>query len=349
MLEIDGSFGEGGGQTLRIATAFSVIFNRAIHVTNVRAGRKMPGLRPQHSVTLGILRAVCGGTLSGGHVGSTEFTFVPGKIQSGSSMSLDMGTAGSVTLVTQAVVPAVSLSGASFELDLTGGTDVPWSPTSDYASTVLATCMRRLGISFSLDVTRRGYYPRGGGRAKVRISPCEEVGALDLSSRGNGPPPEISIVSRAGDLPRHVAERQLSSAISTLRRNGLSAKNTSVYSEDSVSPGSSILISALTDSCYLGADAIGARGKPAEKVGEESAESFAGAYRSGACVDSNLVDMIAPLLLLAKAPSSLLAPEVTGHLTTSLHVARQFVEGEWHSEPRGTAALITVNPGGAAK
>ena len=271
-------------------------------------------------------------------------TFVPGKIQSGTSMSLDMGTAGSVTLVTQALVPAVSLSGASFDLHLTGGTDVPWSPTSDYTSTVLAPCMSRLGIPFSLEVSRRGYYPKGGGRAKVTIGPCKELSPLDLRSRGAGPAPEISIVSRAGSLPRHVAERQLSAAVSTLRRNGLVAKNTSLHSEDSISPGSSILISALTDTCYLGADAIGARGKPAEKVGEESAEGFAKAFGSGACVDGNLVDMIAPLLLLARGPSSLLAPEVTGHLTTSLHVARQFVDAEWHSEPQGGGALVTINP-----
>ena len=80
ILEIDGSFGEGGGQTLRIAASFSIIFGRPIRVTRVRAGRKVPGLRPQHAATLKILHEICGGTLSGAEVGSTEFTFAPGLL-----------------------------------------------------------------------------------------------------------------------------------------------------------------------------------------------------------------------------------------------------------------------------
>ena len=147
-LEIDGSFGEGGGQTIRIATSFAVILNRPIRVNRVRAGRRIPGLRPQHAATLRILTEICGGTLEGGTVGSTEFTFIPGRVEK-RSMTVDMGTAASVTLALQAIVPAISLSGSSLDLDLIGGTDVPWSPTCDYFSQVFSPCLRRLGIVFT--------------------------------------------------------------------------------------------------------------------------------------------------------------------------------------------------------
>ena len=345
-LEIDGSFGEGGGQTVRIATSFSIILNQPIHVTNVRGARKVPGLRPQHAATLRILRDICGGSLEGCNVGSTEFTFAPGTLENLSPASLDLGTAGSITLVLQALVPAVALSKASLELELIGGTDVPWSPTSDYISTVLGQCLRSIGITFSLEVSRRGYYPKGGGRATARIEPCAEVRALQLTSRRREPSPPISIVSRAGSLPRHVAERQVAAAASTLARNGLRAKTTSVHSENSLSPGSSILISCLGDSCYIGSDSIGARGKPAERVGSEAAANFARTFDSPACVDANLADMVAPLLCLAREPSSLVTSQATGHLRTSLQVATQFVEADFSvTALEAGGAQVSISPG----
>ncbi|MDA4123039.1 MAG: RNA 3'-terminal phosphate cyclase [Thaumarchaeota archaeon] len=344
-LEIDGSFGEGGGQTIRTATAFSIILNRPIHVTNVRGGRKIPGLRPQHAATLRILRDVCGATLEGGEIGSTEFSFVPGFVENISPVSLDLGTAGSISLVLQALVPAISLSKGSLELNLTGGTDVPWSPTCDYIGGVLGPCLRRVGIPFRLRVPRRGYYPKGGGKASVEIEACDELRPLVLTSRANGESPPIAIVSRAGMLPRHVAERQASSAMTTLTKYGLEAKTTSVYSEESSSPGSSIMIGCVTDSSYIGSDAIGERNKPAERVGAEAALNFAKAYNTSACVDPNLADMVAPLLLLSPGPSRLLTSWITNHLQTGLKVAELFVDARSEiTTLQSGGAMISINP-----
>lgn len=342
-LEIDGSFGEGGGQTLRIATSFSIIFNRPIRVTRVRAGRRIPGLRPQHATTLKLLAEICGGTLRGGEVGSTEFTFVPGRTRSG-SIRVDTGTAASLTLVLQAVVPAIALSGVSHDLELIGGTDVPWSPTCDYFSDVFSESLRRLGIVFSLDVPRRGYYPNGGGVVKARIEPCKEVRAIDLTSRTSDPP--IGVTARVGQLPDRVSDQLISSAVSQLERNGLRAARLSAHQENSSSPGCSILVASVGDSCFVGADAIGVRGKPALRVGSEVGSRFARSYLTHACVDAHLADMLAPLLFLAHEPSRLLATEVTGHLRTSLHVASQFVRGEYSTSVLGTGHLISINPRG---
>ncbi|MDA4135742.1 MAG: RNA 3'-terminal phosphate cyclase [Thaumarchaeota archaeon] len=340
-LEIDGSFGEGGGQTIRIATSFAVILDRPIRVTRVRAGRRIPGLRPQHATTLRILREICGGTLTGGEIGSTEFTFSPGKPES-RSMSVDMGTAASVTLALQAIVPAISLSGSSLDLELIGGTDVPWSPTCDYFSVVFSESLRRLGVVFTLDVLRRGYYPSGGGKVRVHIESCKKVAAVRLDSRKEDPP--ISVVSRAGMLPERVAEQQLTSAVSQLERNGLYPTVKSVRVEESSSPGSSILVSAVDSSCFMGADSIGARGKPALRVGSEAGLRFARGYNTKACVDPHLADMLSPLLFLADGPSALLTPEISGHLRTSLHVARQFIPAEYSTEARDGTYLISVRP-----
>jgi RNA 3'-phosphate cyclase len=340
-LDIDGSFGEGGGQTIRIATSFSIILGKPIRVTKVRAGRRIPGLRPQHATTLRILNEICGGTLEGGNIGSTEFTFTPAKTEN-RSMKVDMGTAASVTLALQAIIPAISLSGSSLDLELIGGTDVPWSPTSDYFSDVFSKSMRKLGIDFSMEVLRRGYYPSGGGKVSVHIEPCKEVQPVSLDVRDEDPP--ISVFSRAANLPERVAEQQLTSALSQLERNGLYPTIKSKHMEEASSPGSSILVSSIGESCFIGADSIGARGKPALRVGSEAGVRFARCYASKSCVDPNLADMLSPMLFLADGPSRLLTSEISGHLRSSLHVASRFIPAEYTTETQNGGCLITIKP-----
>jgi len=47
MLEIDGSFGEGGGQILRSCLTLSVLTQQPFQINNIRANRKRPGLMAQ--------------------------------------------------------------------------------------------------------------------------------------------------------------------------------------------------------------------------------------------------------------------------------------------------------------
>ena len=345
-MEVDGSFGEGGGQILRTAVCFSMVFGVPVHVTKIRAGRKVPGLRPQHAATIKILGKICSADVSGAEVGSTELRFSPGAVETTRDF-FDLGTAASIPLVLQAVIPAVSLMGNSYDLDLVGGTDVPWSPTSDYLEAVVAPAMKAVGIGFSFRVERRGYYPNGGGRASVHIDPCERVEPMHLASmRGVEAARSgvVSLASRCGKLPVSVAERQARAAVASLRARGVEVSRKEVTLEDSVSPGSSILLSQVGDGCYLGGDSIGERGKMAEVVGREASDSFLAAYVSGARADVHLADMLGPVLCLSDSPSALLIPYVTQHLRTSLHVAAQFTAASHEFEQRGKAALLSISP-----
>jgi RNA 3'-phosphate cyclase len=345
-MEVDGSFGEGGGQILRTAVCFSIALAIPIHVTRIRAGRRIPGLRPQHSATIKILAEICSAEVEGAGVGSTELRFSPGKVKKAQG-SFDLGTAASIPLVLQAVVPALSLAGVAYDLELVGGTDVPWAPTSDYLERVVSPAMSAVGIRFSFEVGRRGYYPNGGGNASVHIDACERVEPLrldSLRSEGGGGSGDVSLVSRCGRLPMSVAERQAKAAVSALRSRGVEVVDKEVSLEDSVSPGSSILVSMSGDGCYIGGDSIGARGKPAETVGTEASERFMDASSTRARVDAHLADMLAPLLCLSDSPSALLIPNATEHLRTSLHVAAQFTSAGHTIEDRGGAALLTISP-----
>jgi len=342
VVEVDGSLGEGGGQILRTAAAFSTIFGRPVRVVRIRAGRGVPGLKRQHISALLVLARAAGGKVEGAREGSSEISFYPGENRT-ESLTLDMGTAASITLVLQAVVPAVALSRRRLRLELVGGTDVPWSPTFDYFSSVVRGAYRQVGIEFDVSAERRGYYPRGGGRVVATIEPSKGLKPLELVSREDLP--GARVVSRCGSLPRRVAERQLSAASGLLERAGIKVLAGEVSEMESDSPGSSILVQSTGPTAWLGCDAIGARGKQSEHVGQEAAARFIAEMNSGACLDSNLSDMVIPLLSIAPSPSRVRIREVTSHLRSGLEIARQFTPYSWEAERQEGSTIVRVTPG----
>ncbi|MDE1868321.1 MAG: RNA 3'-terminal phosphate cyclase, partial [Thaumarchaeota archaeon] len=181
-IKIDGSFGEGGGQIIRSAVTLSAITGRPVEIENIRSNRKIPGLRPQHMLGVKILSKICQAKVDGLHVGSTSLKFYPSQ---GVDMQLreDVGTAGSIPLILQVLIPAASLLKKRLEIAITGGTDVPWSPTADYTKFVLGEAFSRIGIDFSLDIKKRGYYPKGGGLIETKILPCKNAKAISFLER----------------------------------------------------------------------------------------------------------------------------------------------------------------------
>ena len=314
---IDGSYGEGGGQILRTSIALSAVMGIPIEIVNIRAKRDNPGLRLQHIGAIKAVASLCNANVDNLRVGSDRITFTPGKMRS-AFIRLDVGSAGSITLLLQAVIPSVSLSKVDAELEILGGTDVRWSPTMNYLTKVVLPAYRLLGIDAELQVKRRGYYPLGGGIVRARIKSIKELKSLNLISSENPLPSIISICSK---LPRSVAERQLKSAKDYLLNQGINLKDFELGVEDSISPGSSILIYSVGEQGpFIGGDAIGEKGKPSEEVGREAAMLFSEEYLSNAPVDRHIGDMLVTLLPFAKSESKFKVSKVTQHLSTNLHI-----------------------------
>lgn len=330
MVRIDGSEGEGGGQILRSAVSLSAIIGKPVEVVNIRAKRPNPGLRPQHMTAIKVIADLFHANVENLKVGSDWIRFSPSDRFEGGSIKVDVGTAGSISMILMAVVPAVSLSNNRLEIEITGGTDVKTSPTADYVRYVVADAYRSIGIKFTCDVIRRGYYPKGGGIVKTVIEPCKEPEAIDLLAFREVAPRITSVCCR---LPTHVAERQVSSALISLEKKGIRCNNYSVSIENSISPGSSILVYSASDfGPYIGGDSIGELGKRAEAVGAEAAERFLESTLVQAPVDPFLADMLVLPLALAKGRSRYRIARVTEHLRTNLRVTSQVVAGYFKYE-----------------
>ena len=345
MLRIDGSQGEGGGQILRSAVSLSAITGKAIEITNIRSKRPNPGLRPSHLTAIKALVDLFDARAENLKVGAQWVRFEPSGRFEGGKVRLDIGTAGSIPLTLMAVVPAVSLSRNEVELEIAGGTDVKGSPTMDYVRYVVADIFRSIGIKFSVEIEKRGYYPKGGGVVKTAIMSCKSPAASEfLNSRYIEP----RITSVCSNLPKHVAERQIASALISLEKHGIKCNNYTASYETALSPGSSILIYCVSDfgGPYIGGDSIGEIGKRAETVGQEAAGRFTESVLAGAAVDPFIADMLVLPLCLSKGVSIFKTARVTGHLRTNLEVAKAVTGCKFGIEPSDKGYLVRIETAG---
>ena len=322
MIEIDGSHGEGGGAILRQTLGMAAYSGLTVRIFNIRAGRKQPGLQPQHLKSVEAAGAICGARVQGAGLGSREIIFAPGTIQGG-HFQFDVGTAGSTALVLQTVLLPCLCQSGEFEFELIGGTHVPWSPPVEYLKNVTLPALQTFG-SAEVIVERRGYHPKGGGQLRVRI---RGGAGLAVPLELNHPAPAVGIrgVSHASRSLRErgVAERQADAASHMLGRLGHPVDISVDYS-DTFGEGSGITLwTESAGGVALGGSALGERGASADEVGREAAASLLTEMESGAAVDRFLADQL--ISFLAVSGGSLLTSDVTSHTHTNIHVAERMI------------------------
>ncbi|MGB9729329.1 MAG: RNA 3'-terminal phosphate cyclase [Thermoprotei archaeon] len=333
MILIDGSFGEGGGQILRVAVGLAALAKKPIEIINIRMKRDPPGLRPQHLTAVKAVASLVNARVEGLEVGSTKIKFIPGDISSG-NFTFDVGTAGSVSLVLQALLPVLAFTKAPINVTLKGGTAVPWSPPITYIEKVLLPLLSRMGLKAEIRIIRHGFYPKGGGIVNITVYPVSQLKPIELIEQGNIK--QIKGISLSARLPSHIAERQARSAEKILREylGNINININIIHSgpevDNVLSPGTFIVLLAETDkNVIIGSDALGEKGKPAEKVGEEAALKLINEIKSNATVDVHMSDQLIPWMALANGTSKIKVSSFSLHAYTCIYITKQILGGEF--------------------
>ena len=306
-LKINGGHGEGGGQIIRSAIALSCITKQPIHLENIRKNRKISGLRPQHLTAIKILQKIANAKVIGAEIGSTEIKFIPGNIEN-LDLVEDVGTAGSIPLILQVLIPVVAMSKKQFNLRIKGGTDVLWSPTIDYTKHVLQEAYSRMGINFSLELFKRGYYPKGGGEIKLQVNPSSIKSILFSKRKTN----KVRLICSFSKFANNKIENKVNEIVKQLTDSDYDV-NVEIKSEEALDSGASLLIYSIDDNSIIGVDAL-----YDNKTGEFDLDidNFIKNYS----IDDNLADMLVVPASLASGKTILPVKEITKHLETNLFV-----------------------------
>ncbi len=316
MIKIDGSYGEGGGQILRTAIALSCVTQEPVEIFNIRANRPKPGLAMQHLKGIESAKMITNADVEGLKLGSTRVVFKPKSLRGG-EFKIDIGTAGSVTLILQTILLPSLYAERESRFEIRGGTDVKWSPSVDYVRFVTFEALKDLNAKLNLKLIARGYYPEGGGKIVVEVEPSKlggrEFRELECDV--------IRGISHCQNLPSHVAERQRKSAKEILESKGYKV-DIDVEVRKGISTGSGITLWCG----YKGSVSLGEKGKRAEIVGRECAEGLLKELERDGTFDKHLADQVMPFSAVAKGKTVYTTTEVTKHQISNAYVINSFFD-----------------------
>ncbi|UCG70964.1 MAG: RNA 3'-terminal phosphate cyclase, partial [Thermoplasmata archaeon] len=299
---------------------------KPIRINNIRANRPNPGLNYQHVIAIKSGAELCSADVKGLSKGSSEVVFHPQEIKGG-KFHFDILTAGSTTLVLQACLLPSLFADDRTEFRITGGTDVKWSPPVDYFRFVFAPLLHKMGGEVSIVLGRRGHYPKGGGEIMVNANPMKKLKSLTLEQRGDLK--SIKGIAHVSNLPGKIAERMKHTALLKM----VGSKDVNVSSEHypkgkdpAHGVGTGIVLWANYENTILGANGLGEKGVPAERVGQSACEALHAEMNSKATLDVHAADQFLPYMALAEGESVFLAREISNHAKTNMWLIEKFLD-----------------------
>ncbi len=339
MLEIDGSYGEGGGQILRNAIGLSTIINKPVKITNIRANRPNPGIKAQHYVVIKNIKELSNAETKNLEIGSSNLTFIPGVFRGG-DYKFDIGTAGSITLVFQALILASLKTDYEINIRLTGGTDVKWSPAWDYFQNVFIPILKQFGVKVDVQLIKRGYYPKGGGEAKITIHPGSEIRPSKLDKETEFS--KIKGIVNIGQLSSNISKRIKHTAIRALLKRNLQS-DIKVEENYTLSPGTGITIWTDSSDVILGSSVLGEKGITSEEIGKNVVNNLLSEINSNSTLDIYAFDQILPYMAIAKGVSSCIVKKISNHAQTNMWLIKQFLDTPFEAKQEENKIRIIIN------
>ncbi|MBD2519565.1 RNA 3'-phosphate cyclase [Nostoc sp. FACHB-973] len=327
MIEIDGSYGEGGGQVLRTSLSLAAITGEPIRIAGIRAGRKKPGLAPQHLTAVRAAARICNAQLRGDALGSMLLEFIPSSPVQAGIYTFDVskaqpgGSAGAIALILQTILLPLALAPGNSRVTLKGGTHVNFSPTVTYIEQVYLRILQRMGVEAKVKLGAWGWYPQGGGEIELQVSGGCQLGGINLWERGDLH--QVRGVAVVTELPSHIPQRMANRAENLLREAHLKVA-VKASREKGVAPGAGIFLTAEYQNSLAGFGGFGRLQLSAETVAEIACQQLLEFHHTGAPVDEHLADQLLLPAALASQESHYRVAQVSSHLTTNAGVIQQF-------------------------
>jgi RNA 3'-phosphate cyclase len=342
MIEIDGAHGEGGGQLVRTAVGVAAAKGVPVRVVNIRARRRVPGLAAQHAAAVRAVAGLCDAQCEGVDLRSTVITFRPRSLHGG-EFDIDVGTAGSIALVLQAMLPAAVASGERVLVTIRGGTDVRAAPPLDYLRLVLLPLLQGMGVQAELSIRRRGYYPKGGGEVRLALQPASRLRPFVVDEAG--PVDRIEAYAHVAHLPLQIAERMERAARAELPPGLRVDARVDVCNPELASgPGGAIVLAALAARTVLGAAQVAERGVPAEQLGQAAARMLTRDLLGAATLDIHAADQLPVFLALADGPSLFRASQLSSHAATAIWLLERLTSARFGVEAAPPGVLVHAHP-----
>jgi RNA 3'-terminal phosphate cyclase (ATP) len=318
-VEIDGSRGEGGGQILRTSLALSIITGRKLRMYNIRAGRKNPVLQRQHLACVEAAVQLCRATTNSLDVGASELVFTPSP-EHVEELAIDIGTAGSTTLVVQTVLLPAIVSGKRLHARITGGTHNPLAPPFEFLDRVFLPKLHAMGANATLTLVKHGFMPSGGGIVELDVLPSPTLRPLELVEAGRVM--RRRAVAICASLPSHVGERELAVA-----KERLDNPACELFEFPKAGPHNVFMAEVELES---GARELvtshGRKGYPAEDVADDALDELEDFLEAGVPVGENLADqLLLPFALAGGGRFRTMGP-MTLHATTNIETIREFLD-----------------------
>lgn len=337
LIEIDGSQGEGGGQVLRTALALSLATGQPFRMERIRARRARPGLMRQHLTCVRAAKTIGGARTRGDELGGTELSFAPSRLTPG-DYRFAIGTAGSMPLVLQAVLPALLVAGGPSRLELEGGTHNHAAPPWDFLAHALVPALARMGPSVVPTLQRCGFYPAGGGKLAVEVRPSGALAPIEMLERGVVR--RVHALVRIANLPSHIAvtERDV-----LVERLALAAGDARIEECDAHGPGNAAMVFVESDSGTEVFTGFGQVGLPAARLAQELADGVRAFLDADVPVGRHLADQLLVPLALAGG-GRFRTSEVTSHTRTAADVVKRFLKTRiTFTQEEGGHTLVEVS------
>ncbi|MHA1783118.1 MAG: RNA 3'-terminal phosphate cyclase [Promethearchaeota archaeon] len=337
LLEIDGSFGEGGGSILRLSAGFSILFNRPIRVINIRANRPNPGLRLQHLLGLKTLAKLTGSKLSKCQVGSTEITFYPKLESIVRDININVETAANIGLLLQPIQIAFMnvLSNEPIRINFNGGgTFGKWAPSLNYLKDVTYEIFKKAGYKIEIKIYKHGFYPKGGACVSAIIYPPKgEIKPINLTEIGEIKEIKGSIIitNQLKSSKSNIPDRIKRMIINTIENELSYPININIKWVQSRSPGVGLHLFAPSNKGAIisSGTILGEKGISSEKLGRMAAKKLISYIKNNIPVDDYLSDQLIPLMGITRDTSKIKVLSFTNHAKTNLALMKKFTQREY--------------------